>query len=139
MTAVYRNAGGRVSPDVVRTVNTLRSLMYNSEKATVMVVHHTGKHKAAVGGISLCAVQTLTTADCGMTHLSNDKIRDDVVKRDVKNHEHVAGFDFGCFTAEDLEKVILEDVEALKAEDLLRGVEVRGFVLTTETGVLREL
>jgi hypothetical protein len=74
-----------------------------------------------------------------MTHLSNDKIRDEVLARGVKDHEHVDSVDFGCFTSADLEKVILEDVETLKAEETLKGVEIRGFVLTTETGVLREL
>jgi carbonic anhydrase len=43
MVAVFRNAGGRANADVVRTINVLRSLMYNAKKATVMVVHHTGK------------------------------------------------------------------------------------------------
>lgn len=42
MIAVFRNAGGRATPDVVRTINTLQSLAYKVQKATVMVVHHTG-------------------------------------------------------------------------------------------------
>ncbi len=42
MIAVFRNAGGRASPDVVRTINTLQSLSYKAQTATVMVVHHTG-------------------------------------------------------------------------------------------------
>ena len=42
-TAVFRNAGGRVSPDVVRTITVLRSLAFKAERATVMVVHHTGE------------------------------------------------------------------------------------------------
>ena len=41
--AVFRNAGGRASPDVVRTINTLQSLGNRSKNpVTVMVVHHTG-------------------------------------------------------------------------------------------------
>lgn len=43
--AVCRNAGGRYSPDVVRTVATVRKLMADKPGArtTVLVVHHTGK------------------------------------------------------------------------------------------------
>lgn len=40
--AVFRNAGGRAGPDVVRTVCTLQSLANTAKTATVMVVHHTG-------------------------------------------------------------------------------------------------
>lgn len=42
LVAVFRNAGGRPSPDVVRTITVLRSLSYRAEQASVMVVHHTG-------------------------------------------------------------------------------------------------
>lgn len=41
--AVFRNAGGRASPDVVRTIATLQSLAYKVKKANVMVIHHTGQ------------------------------------------------------------------------------------------------
>lgn len=42
--AVFRNAGGRASPDVVRTINTLQTLGHKSTvPVTVMIVHHTGK------------------------------------------------------------------------------------------------
>lgn len=43
MIGVFRNAGGRYSPDAVRTVAVLRSLIPKAKTATVMVVHHTGK------------------------------------------------------------------------------------------------
>ena len=79
--------------------------------------------------------------DCGMTHLTETQIREDVKKRGnsdaARDAENIPSF--GCFAAEDLEKTIREDVEALKAEALLSEVEVRGFVLSTETGLLREI
>jgi carbonic anhydrase len=81
----------------------------------------------------------LMIIDCGMTHLTNESIKEDVRKRDVDGSADASKIDFGCFTEADLEKTILEDVETLKGESLLKGVEIRGFVLTTETGVLREL
>ena len=75
-----------------------------------------------------------------MTHLTDNQIRQDVKKRDANGATRDADkMSFGCFAADDLEKTILEDVEALKAETLLKEVEVRGFVLSTETGVLREI
>lgn len=41
--AVLKNAGGRATPDAVRSILGLRSLSLTSEKATVAVIHHTGK------------------------------------------------------------------------------------------------
>lgn len=43
MLGVFRNAGGRYSPDVVRTVAVIRSLSLKAKKAYVMVIHHTGR------------------------------------------------------------------------------------------------
>lgn len=41
--AVFRNAGGRATPDVVRTITVLQSLGFQAEQATVLVIHHTGE------------------------------------------------------------------------------------------------
>lgn len=49
MLAAFRNAGGRCTPDVIRTLAVLRSLTPNAKQATVMVVHHTGKHTIFIG------------------------------------------------------------------------------------------
>lgn len=38
-----KNAGGRATPDAVRSILVLRSLIKKTEKGTVAVVHHTGK------------------------------------------------------------------------------------------------
>lgn len=74
-----------------------------------------------------------------MTHLTDEQIKEDVRKRDSEDGTAAEKIDFGCFTESDLEKVILQDVESLRAEKLLRGVDVRGYVLSTETGRLQEL
>lgn len=42
--AVFRNAGGRATPDVVRTITVFRSLTIKAPHTSVMVVHHTGKY-----------------------------------------------------------------------------------------------
>lgn len=74
-----------------------------------------------------------------MTHLTNEGIKEDIHKRNPEHSTAAEKIDFGCFAADDLEKVILEDVDTLKAEPLLQGVDIRGYVLITETGELREL
>ena len=43
--AVIRNAGGRASEDVVRSVTVLRSL---ADAKVLMVVHHTGAYKSCL-------------------------------------------------------------------------------------------
>lgn len=73
-----------------------------------------------------------------MAHITDDLIKEDAKKRGVESGELVH-VDFGCFAEEDLEKTILEDVETLKKEKVLEGVEIKGYVLSTETGVLSEL
>lgn len=74
-----------------------------------------------------------------MTHLTNESIKDDVLNRSSEDAAAAEMIDFGCFAADDLEKVVLEDVETLKANYMLQGVDIRGYILTTETGQLREL
>ena len=74
-----------------------------------------------------------------MTHLTNDGIKEDVKRRNHEHAERADSINFGCFSADDFEKTILEDVDYLKAEPLLEGVEIRGFAFITETGVLKEL
>jgi carbonic anhydrase len=51
--AVARNAGGRATPDVIRTINTVQSLAYKVGKVSVMVVHHTGTYRLALLGVSI--------------------------------------------------------------------------------------
>lgn len=74
-----------------------------------------------------------------MTHLTNQGINESVKERTTGGHDTLDNTDFGCFASEDLEKVILEDVKAFRAQEELQGIDIRGFVLTTETGLLREL
>ena len=65
---VLKNAGGRATPDVVRSILTLRSLSLTSKKGTVAVIHHTGKQFPVAGrtndheGIS-CRVPVMTYGD----------------------------------------------------------------------------
>lgn len=58
MVAVFRNAGGRATPDVVRTINVFRTLGKEATGASVMVVHHTGE----LINPPLLSPETLTSA-----------------------------------------------------------------------------
>jgi hypothetical protein len=71
-----------------------------------------------------------------MTHLTDEGIREDIRKRGFEGGEDI---DFGCFEASKLRKSVEEDVEKLKGEKMLVDVDVRGFVLVTETGLLEEV
>lgn len=73
-----------------------------------------------------------------MTHLTQDSITEDAKNRGVAA-EDLAAIDFGTFPTEDLEKTIVDDVATLKAQDVLKGVDIRGFVLDTDTALLKEL
>jgi hypothetical protein len=72
-----------------------------------------------------------------MTHLTNEGIKEDMRKRGIEGD--LDNIDPGCFTAEDLRKSIQEDVEILRSSTHLKGAQIRGFVLTTETGLLEEI
>lgn len=74
-----------------------------------------------------------------MTHLSNEQIRGDVKKRTPVQVTQADAIEFGTFTTEQLEDVLREDVQALKDEKMLHGMEILGFVFITETGELKKV
>lgn len=130
---VLKNAGGRATPDAVRSILVLRSLIKKTEKGTVAVIHHTGK-------LFLFDSRTYTDSwnpDCGMTHLTDEGILEDIRKRTPDAAASAEGIDFGCFTADDFEETIRKDVQTLKAEKLLEGVEILGLAFDTDTGDLK--
>ncbi|MCJ1225803.1 hypothetical protein MMC12_002452 [Toensbergia leucococca] len=115
-TPVIRNAGGRASKDAVTSITVLRSLM---NAAAVLVVHHT---------------------DCGMTHVTEESLRKDAKTRTPEAEAEIdATGSYGCFEADDFERTIMEDVGTLQRSKVLAGVEIRGFAMDTETGVVTEL
>lgn len=72
-----------------------------------------------------------------MTHLTDEGILEDIRKRTPDAAATAEGIDFGCFTADDFEETIRKDVQTLKAEKLLEGVEILGLAFDTETGHLK--
>lgn len=71
-----------------------------------------------------------------MTHLVDEDIKSDLRNHGIKGAEDI---DFGCYAAKDIKQSILDDIETLKANPLLEGVNFKGFVLITETGLLEEI
>jgi carbonic anhydrase len=134
-----KNAGGRATLDAVRSIVTLRSLNTVSEGGTVAVIHHTGKYGSLIGRqkllVTLQMLRLLT--DCGMTHLSEEDIKADIKKRTPAEALRGSSMEFGTFGADEFEDTIKKDVETLKNEKLLQGMDVLGFAFITETGELR--
>jgi carbonic anhydrase len=108
---VIRNAGGRVSEDVIRSLVISERLLGTEE---IVVIHHT---------------------DCGMLTLSNEdliaKIKEDL-------GVDATGRDFMPFS--DLEQSVRDDVEALRSSDLIPDdISVSGAIYDVQSGELREV
>lgn len=108
---IVRNAGGRVSDDV------LRSLLVSTHVLgvrAIAVVHHT---------------------ECGMSRFSDDELRAIV---EGATGESAAGIDFQAIPAGDA--ALREDVDRIRSSRLFApGIEVRGYEYDVRTGRLREL
>ncbi|KAH7076064.1 carbonic anhydrase [Paraphoma chrysanthemicola] len=114
--ATVSNAGGRATADAVRSILVFRSLFVASERVTVAVVQHT---------------------DCGVTYFDDQHVKDEVKERTPAEAARADAIEFGTFAAEDLEDTIRKDVQSLKDEKMLEGVDVLGFNFITETGELK--
>ncbi|HXK32537.1 MAG TPA: carbonic anhydrase [Dehalococcoidia bacterium] len=105
---LLRNAGGRVTDDVLRSIAVCAALMHTRE---VLVVHHTG---------------------CGMTLFTGDQIA--AALRERSGAQDAVDF----LTIDDLDRSVREDVARIRGSALVpRDVAVRGFVLDLDTGALR--
>ena len=91
--------------------------------------------------VYLCSSVTSLTpsADCGITHITEDEIRDFAKSKNPDAAADVEKMDFGLWKKEHFEQSIKEDVLKLRAEKSLDGLEVYGFALETQTGVVREI
>lgn len=107
---VIRNAGGRVTDDVVRSLMVSSAVLDTRE---AVVVHHT---------------------DCGLLGTTNEELRARV--RAVTG-QHAEEVDF--LTADDQERALLDDVLAIEGDPRLAFREVTGFLYDVRTGRLREV
>lgn len=113
-TGVIRNAGGRATPDAIKSILALRALM---DAKGVLVIHHT---------------------DCGLTYLTDAAIREDAKARTPAAAAEVDALGkFGCFPKEEFEDAIKEDVKILRDQKALEGMVVRGLAFDLENGIVR--
>ncbi|HEX2029715.1 MAG TPA: carbonic anhydrase [Nitriliruptorales bacterium] len=108
---VIRNAGGRASPDAIRSL-----VISSRELGTrrLVVIHHT---------------------DCGMLTLTNEDLR-----TTLREDAGVDATDIDFLPFSDLEGSVREDVETIVSSPLLAsGLEVSGFVYDVETGRIRQV
>jgi carbonic anhydrase len=108
---VLRNAGGRVTEDVIRSA-TISSWLLGTRE--FLVIHHT---------------------DCGMTKFTDDVLHEKIREAtgaDVSGDEYLTFSDVGESVREDVAR--LRDVKTLPD-----GVTISGYVYDVRAGTLREL
>lgn len=107
---VLRNAGGRVSDDVIRSLLVSTRLLGTR---IVVVMHHT---------------------ECGMSKISQRDI--DELLGDI-SEEHRETFDL--LAIEDQQQALRADVDAVRTSPLLPEVEVAGFLYDVTTGQVQRV
>ncbi|KAL2048697.1 hypothetical protein N7G274_000609 [Stereocaulon virgatum] len=119
---VQANCGGRVTPDVLRTLHVL-DLLSNDGVGTVIVCHHT---------------------DCGMINVSDDEMIEIGKKKWGAKKGKVEGMWFGAFEkGKAVRENVKGEMEVVRRDRWLGkrvlGLEVLGFVLDVETGKAEEV
>jgi carbonic anhydrase len=108
---VIRNAGGRASPDALRSLIISYKLLGTRE---FLIVHHT---------------------DCGMLTFSNDQIRE-MLKNDTG--ADASGIDFLPFG--DVGQSVRDDLETVKGSPLIpNDIPVSGFIYDVRSGRLEQV
>ena len=107
---ILRNAGGRVSDDVIRSLVVSTCILGTR---TIVVMHHTG---------------------CGMTTVTKREIT--AILGDSAE-AHLETFDLRAI--EDQERALREDVEAVRESPLLPDVDVFGLLYDVTTGVAQHV
>jgi hypothetical protein len=75
-----------------------------------------------------------------MTHLTNVEIVETAKSRTPAAVEEVDSIkDYGCFTKEQFEQTIREDVLQLRAAKALEGMDILGFAMDIDNGVVKPL
>jgi carbonic anhydrase len=131
-----KNAGGRATPDAIRSIVLLRSLNQVSNGGTVAVVHHTGQYPPfeKYDDSSLHILK-----DCGATHLTEEGIKHDIAQRTPAEAARGDVIQFLTFREDEYEETIKKDVQTLKEEKMLGGMNILGFSFITETGELKRV
>ena len=107
---IIRNAGGAVTPDVIRSLAISQRLLGTEE---IVLIHHT---------------------DCGMLTFSDDQFRSSVEQDTGIRPE------WAVETFSDLDSDVRQSIARIKASPFIpRTDSVRGFVYEVESGNLREV
>jgi carbonic anhydrase len=107
---IIRNAGGAVTPDVIRSLAISQRLLGTEE---IVLIHHTG---------------------CGMLTFRDDEFRD-AVEKDTGIRP-----DWPAESFTNLDQDVRQSVARIKASPFIPNTgSVRGFVYDVETGELREV
>jgi carbonic anhydrase len=107
---VIRNAGGRVTDDVVRSLMLSSGVLGTRE---AVVIHHT---------------------DCGLLGTTNEGLRERVAEMTGRD---VGAADFLPF--DDAEAALTDDVRAIEGDDRLAFHDVTGMLYDVRTGRLHEI
>lgn len=107
---VIRNAGGRVTDDVVRSLMLSSGVLGTRE---AVVIHHT---------------------DCGLLGTTNEGLRERVAEMTGRD---VGAADFLPF--DDSEAALIDDVRAIEDDDRLAFHDVTGLLYDVRTGRLHEI
>jgi carbonic anhydrase len=103
---MIRNAGGRVSPDALRSLAISQQLLGTNE---IYIIHHT---------------------DCGMVTFKNEDIRGLLKERLGADASDIDFLPFG-----DSEKSVLDDIAIVKNSPLINpGTPIVGFLYDVRTG-----
>lgn len=126
---VVRNAGGRASDDMIRSmVITIREFAVDH----IFVVHHT---KCGMCGTSDAELREKLHQSLGPGHLEDD------VKHDKGNRDKYRQADYVAFLPfKDLEESVIDDVAKLHDNPLIsKKVEISGYIYNVDTGKLERV
>jgi carbonic anhydrase len=87
--AIVRNPGGRAAG----AIKALAGMQAVLNCGTIIVVHHTGKLKA--GNAISDLFGTYFRSDCGMTHVSDQEVRDHLMSIAPETKEKIENTNFG--------------------------------------------
>ena len=74
-----------------------------------------------------------------MTHMTDEEIRREAKERTPAATPEIESATYGCWTPSEFEQSIKDDVRVLQKSEVLKGVNIFGFQLVTETGIVTKI
>lgn len=69
----------------------------------------------------------------------DEEVKNDIARRTPAEAARGNSITFGTFLEEEYEETIKKDVQVLKEEKMLEGMDILGFSFVTETGELKRV